>query len=176
MRGLIRPCFPSGEAGAGGKTMRQSPYPVRPPARNGPRPGSALQRRGFTLLEVLVALAIMATAVTLLMQLFAVDLRAIAASGSLTSATLKGEARIREILAEPLFEERSWSEEGPEGYRMDITVAEEAKPRTEKLPVRLMDVQLVVRWQEGRKERSLLLKTQKLVDRLAPAGQSGTSS
>ncbi|MBE0556375.1 MAG: prepilin-type N-terminal cleavage/methylation domain-containing protein [Proteobacteria bacterium] len=128
---------------------------------------------GFTLLEVLVALAIMAIATTLVMQLFSADLRAIAASGGMTSAAVRGDLRIREILADPsLLGENAWSEEGEDGYRMDISVSEVMKPRTENLPARLMEVELTVSWSEGTKGKSLRLKTLKMIDKAASPGKS----
>ena len=49
--------------------------------------------KGFTLLEVLVSLAIMAVAVTLLVQIFSANLRAISLSGDTTAATAVKETR-----------------------------------------------------------------------------------
>lgn len=132
------------------------------------RPGA----RGFTLLEVLVALAIMAIATTLVMQLFSADLRAISRSADVTSATVRGESRIRELLAEPALEEKTWSEETEAGYRMDIAVSEVMKPRTDNLPVKLMEVELTIHWIEGMREKSLRLRTVKMVDKSAPSGKS----
>jgi general secretion pathway protein I len=128
------------------------------------------ERKGFTLLEVLVALAIMAIAITLILQLFSADLRAIVRSGDLTSATIKGESRIREILAEPSLTEKAWSEITEDGYRMDVVLSEVIRERTDNLPVRLMQVTLTVRWMEGIREKILSLKTMKMVDKTAPAG------
>jgi prepilin-type N-terminal cleavage/methylation domain-containing protein len=125
------------------------------------RPGA----KGFTLLEVLVSLAIMAIAVTLVVQLFSANLRTIARSGDLTSAAVRGDSRIREILARPTLAENAWSEITTDGYRMDIAISEVMKQRTDNLPVRLMEVVLTVRWMEGKKEKSLNLKTMKMVDR-----------
>jgi general secretion pathway protein I len=133
--------------------------------------GTGLQTGGFTLLEVLIALAVMAIATTLVMQLFSTDLRAIAASGGVTSAAVRGDSRIREILAEPSLEENAWSEEAEDGYRMDIAISEVMKPRTDNLPGKLMEVDLTIRWTEGRKEKSLRLKTMKMIDKAAPAGK-----
>ena len=127
---------------------------------------------GFTLLEVLVALAIAAIATTLIMQLFSADVRAIARSGNLTSAAVRGDSRIREILTEPSLEENSWGEETEDGYRMDIAVSEVMKPRTDNLPVKLMEVQLTVHWIDGVREKSLRLKTMKMVYKAASAGKS----
>ena len=133
-------------------------------------------RQGFTLLEVLVALAIMAIAATLVMQLFSTGLRAIAVSGDTTSAAVKGDSRIRQLIAGPPLAEKTWSEETEDGYRLDIAVTEVLKPRTDNLPVRMMEVELTVRWNEGRKEKSLRLKTLKMVEKEAPAGETPPAS
>jgi type II secretion system protein I len=125
------------------------------------RPG----KKGFTLLEVLVSLAIMAIAVTLVVQLFSADLRAIVRSGDITSAAVRGDSRIREILTEPFSADKVWSETTEDGYRMDVSISEVMKERTDNLPVRLMEVVLTVRWMEGIKEKSLSLKTVKMVEK-----------
>jgi prepilin-type N-terminal cleavage/methylation domain-containing protein len=130
------------------------------------RPG----KKGFTLLEVLVSLAIMAIAITLLLQLFSANLRAVARSGDMTSATVRGESRIREILAEPSVTETTWSEITEDGYRMDVAVSEVMKERTDNLPVKLMEVALTIHWMEGIKEKNLHLKTMKMVDKTVPTG------
>ena len=66
----------------------------------------------------------------------------------------------------------TWSEETEDGYRMDIAVSEVMKPRTDSLPVKLMEVELTIRWSEGLKEKSLRLKTMKMIDKAAPSGKS----
>ncbi len=133
--------------------------------------GGRSEPRGFTLLEVLVALAIMAIATTLVIQLFSADLRAIARSGDVTSAAVRGDSRIREIIAEPSLEEKTWTEEADDGYRMDIAVSEVMKPRTGNLPVKLMEIDLTIRWLEGMKEKSLRLNTMKMIDKAASPGK-----
>jgi prepilin-type N-terminal cleavage/methylation domain-containing protein len=125
------------------------------------RPG----QKGFTLLEVLVSLAVMALAVTLVVQLFSANLRAVVRSGNITSAAVRADSRVREILAEPLPADKVWSETTEDGYRMDVAISEVMKERTDNLPVRLMEVVLTVRWMEGVKEKSLSLKTVKMVDK-----------
>jgi type II secretion system protein I len=122
-------------------------------------------KKGFTLLEILVSLAIMAIAITLVLQLFSANLRAITRSGDLVSASVRGDSRIREILAEPSLTETAWSEATEDGYRMDISVSETMKERTDNLPVKMMEVALTVRWFEGAKEKNLTLKTIKTINR-----------
>jgi hypothetical protein len=112
----------------------------------------------------------MAIAITLLLQLFSANLRAVARSGDMTSATVRGESRIREILAEPSVTETTWSEITEDGYRMDVAVSEVMKERTDNLPVKLMEVALTIHWMEGIKEKNLHLKTMKMVDKTVPTG------
>jgi len=126
------------------------------------------EAEGFTLLEVLVSLAIMAIAMTLVMQLFSANLRAVVRSGDMTSAIIKGEYRLREILAEPLLAEKAWNEVTDDGYRIDVAVSEAMREKTDKLPVNLMEIVLTVHWIDGLREKSLRLKTMKVVDKKAP--------
>ena len=126
-------------------------------------------KEGFTLLEVLVSLAIMAIAVTLLLQLFSANLRAVSLSGDITSASVKADARIREILEELSPVVASWSEVTEDGYRISVSIAEVLKERMDNLPFKLMEVSLTVGWTEGRREKSVALKTLKMVDKMTPA-------
>ncbi len=120
---------------------------------------------GFTLLEVLVALAIMAIAVTLIIQLFSSNLRALTVSGDTLFAAAKANARLREILAEPPLKDTSWRETKENGFPMDISIAEVLQKRTNNLQVKLVEVALTIHWKEGRKEKKLTLRTMKTVDR-----------
>ena len=121
--------------------------------------------KGFTLLEVLVSLAIMAIAVTLVVQLFSANLRSVVRSGDFTSAAVRGDSRIREILTEPFPADLVWSETTEDGYQMDVAISQVMKERTDNLPVQLMEVVLTLRWMEGMKEKSLSLKTVKMVEK-----------
>ena len=123
------------------------------------------EAEGFTLLEVLVSLAVMAIAMTLVIQLFSANLQAVVRSGDMTSAIVKGESRLREILAEPFLKETAWNEVTDDGYRIDVVVSEAMRERTDNLPVKLMEIGLTVHWIGGFREKSLRLKTMKVVDK-----------
>jgi prepilin-type N-terminal cleavage/methylation domain-containing protein len=125
--------------------------------------------KGFTLLEVLVALAIMAVAVTMVIQLFSANLRTVAASVNMTSAVARADARIRGIISDESLTEKVWSETTEEGYRFDVSVSEILKDRTDNLPVKLMEIVLTTRWISGMKEKSFNLKTVKMVDKESTA-------
>ncbi len=121
--------------------------------------------RGFTLLEVLVALVIMGIAVTYVIQLFSVNLGSISASGNYVDAAIKAEARMRQVLDDDQLKEQSFSEITNDGYQMDLAVSDVLSDRTENLQVKLLEVDLTVRWQQGNRKKALTLSTLKVVDK-----------
>lgn len=121
--------------------------------------------KGFTLLEVLVALAILGIAITVVLQLFSANLRSIAASEDYISAVTTAEARLRDILDDEKLSEKSWSETTSDGYRMDVTVSDALSERTDNLQVKALSIDLTIRWVKGVKEKSISIKTMKLVEK-----------
>jgi len=121
--------------------------------------------QGFTLLEVLVAVALLGIAVTVVMQLFSANIRAISASEDYISASVKAEAKMREILDNDDMYEMSYAEITDEGYRIDVSIAEVLQDRTENLQVRLMEIYLTVHWTSGAQEKSFSLRTMKLLEK-----------
>jgi prepilin-type N-terminal cleavage/methylation domain-containing protein len=119
--------------------------------------------RGFTLLEVLVATAVLGIAIAIVLQLFSANLRALAASEDYVSATKRAEAKMHEILDDQALSETSMSETTGDGYRIDVAITNVMAERTETLPVKLLEISMTVSWRKGMKERSLNLKTMKVV-------------
>ncbi len=128
------------------------------------------------MLEVLVALSIVAIAVTVVLQLFSADLRALSASEDYVSAVLKAETRMREVLDTEMLAEASWSEATRDGYRIDVSVSEVLQEKTDNLPVRLMKVDLTTRWIKGTKEKSLTMGSMKVVDKLTLATDTSAAT
>lgn len=120
---------------------------------------------GFTLLEIIVALAISGIALIVVLQLFSTNLKAIFTSEGYVAAVVRAEARTREILDNSNLSEGSWSELTPEGYRIDVSISDSEKDRTQNLKVRLLEVYLTIHWPKGTKDRSLTLKTLKVVNK-----------
>jgi len=122
---------------------------------------------GFTLLEVIVAIAILGIAITVVLQLFSANLRAISVSGDYVAAATRAEAKMREILSDDRLSEKYFSEATQEGYRIDVSITDVIKERTENLQVKLLEVDLTIHWIQGTKPKSMSLKTLKVVEKIA---------
>ncbi|MBM4146581.1 MAG: prepilin-type N-terminal cleavage/methylation domain-containing protein [Nitrospira sp.] len=122
---------------------------------------------GFTLLEVIVAIAILGIAVTVVLQLFSANLRAISVSGDYVTAATRAEAKMREILSDDRLSEKFSSEATQEGYRIDVSITDVMKERTENLQVKLLEVDLTIHWIQGTKQKSMSLRTFKVVEKIA---------
>ncbi len=118
---------------------------------------------GFTLLEVLVAMAVLSIAIVAVFELFSADLRGLSASDDYAAAVIKAEAKMREVLDDEKLTERSWQETSDDGYVFAGVIKKIDENRTEKLPVDLLEIDLTVTWTRGMKERSFSLKTMKVV-------------
>ncbi len=124
---------------------------------------SLASRSGFTILEILVATAIMGIAVAVVLQLFSANIRAVSLSADYVYASAKAEAKMKEIVnSDEKISEGSFSESTPDGYRIDVSVAETLKERSETLPVKLLQIDLTIHWFRG-KEKSLKMSTLKVV-------------
>lgn len=125
--------------------------------------GSRITDHGFTLLEVLVALALLAIAITVLIQLFSANLRTIHASEEYVNATIKANSKLRELIHDKELSEMSWSETTEDGYTIYVNVYKALKDRTEDLNVELLEIDLTLKWMAGSREKSIDLKTMKMM-------------
>lgn len=126
------------------------------------------QEHGFTLLEVTVALVIVAlTLVTFIhTQNRSIDL--LAETANITTATLLAKQRMVNLESEPFPDlneaEGTFAEEEYRGYRW--------RERVLSTPFEgLREVQVVITWEEGRRERTLELVTY-IADRTITSPQS----
>ena len=125
---------------------------------------SVLGRKdGFTLLEVLVAFVLLATTVTVILQLFSSGIKALSLSEDYATAVVRAESKMREILDNEQLTENVWSETSPEGYRFDITVAKAYEARTKDLPMKILEIGITMSWKMGGKDKSLTLNTMKTI-------------
>lgn len=126
-----------------------------------PRP-TYLKSSGFTLFETLVALTILGMAISVVIQLYSANIRALSTSEERLRASMRAEAKMREVLLRDVLDEGRWDEMTEEGFRYTVTVREALTGRTENLPVRLMQIHLSVSWERGNKEHSLGLTTMRV--------------
>jgi type II secretion system protein I len=121
---------------------------------------------GFTLLEVLVALAILGVAVVAVIQGFAQGLRLLKVSGDHQQAMLLADIKLREITEEQLRAdsgpvEREANDEGPFHWERTTTLLETPDLRPATGPPRWRVYQLAVRvsWDEHREVELVTLRT-----------------
>ncbi len=121
--------------------------------------------RGFTLIEIMVALTVMGFAVVSLVQLFSSNLRMIGTSQDYMTALTRAESVMRGIMESDKIEEKSWKDSTDQGYQVEITVSEIQKERTDNLPIKLLQIELVFSWEKALRKKSMILRTMKVVNK-----------
>lgn len=120
------------------------------------------QRRGFTVLEIMVSLIIISIAVISVIQLTSINLRNLSKSGDQVNALLAANSKMRRILEMDKMEDKSWKEADEQGYTYEISINEIRNKRTENLPVKLEEIILTLHYVTAHKEKILTLRTEKL--------------
>jgi general secretion pathway protein I len=125
-------------------------------------------RGGFTLIEVVVAVAILSVALTVVIELFAGGLRLARVSEEYTKAVNYGRIKMEEIAVKPKMEEGSEEGKFDETFHWQVGVKKvdvlpiEKRPEF-KVPVELFQIQVKVIWKSGSKERSSAVETYKTI-------------
>jgi type II secretion system protein I len=122
--------------------------------------------RGFTLIEIMVALTVMGFAVVSLVQLFSSNLRMIGTSQDYMKALTIAESVMREIVENEKTEEKSWKDTTEQGYQVEVTVSETQKERTDHLPIKLLQIELVFSWERALRKKSMTFRTLKVVNKI----------
>jgi len=117
------------------------------------------ESRGFTLLEVVVALAILGLAVVTIIQLFSQGLRLLKLSGDHQQAVLLADRRARE--AEPTTAGIVSGQEGELAWerRVEIVPAPEELTVVGVAPLRVFRLSVQVRWSGNRSVEVVTLRT-----------------
>lgn len=131
------------------------------------------RQRGFSLLEVLVAFAILSVSLGVLLQVFATGLRNAGMADDYTQATLYAES----ILA-AYGREAPLSEGAREGvindrfsWRGTVSAYTDGMPDTEKTRMRAYRISVEVFWRGLAQTRSVILETLRLAPLESPGGR-----
>jgi len=124
-----------------------------------------LNRRGFTLLEVLIAVSILAIAVTVVMQIFSTNLRSLSYSEDHLKALIKAEESLKGLYLNPETVEGTTVTRDRDGTIIRSEVTAVNTERTKDIPVSTYEITVTAFWQRDKKERSLVLKTYKTIEK-----------
>ena len=121
-----------------------------------------LHERGFTLVEVIVALAMLSIGLSVLLGLISSGLRQAktaerAAEASSLTQSLLAEVGTRRPVKQGAFEETM-----PSGFRGHLTIEPYGAPAVEGSPIGLYLVSADVEWEDVAERRSFALKTLRL--------------
>lgn len=125
------------------------------------RPGAGGGRRGFTLLEILIAFAIMAVALGALMQAFSTGLESSSAARDYAVATMHARSKLEEVGITIPLEAGTATGRFQDGYRwrVDIARADAEAEAAEAVPLDAYGVEVSVAWGD---RRSVSLETLRL--------------
>ena len=119
--------------------------------------------RGFTLVELLVALTLLAVVGGTLLQLFHSGLRAARLAGEQSHAVLLARSKLTELQAYPSLQPGTLSGEFEDGYRWEAVLTQLADAdAAEPGPIQLLELQLTIAWGETADARTFSLHSRLL--------------
>jgi general secretion pathway protein I len=123
---------------------------------------------GFTLMEVVVAMAILGVGLTVIIELFSGGLRLVKTSGEYTKAVNYARLKMEEVTVKPTMVEGSEEGEFDGTYRwqVDVKRVDVLPPRIEidyKPPVELFQVKVQILWKSGTKDRATVFETYRTI-------------
>lgn len=131
---------------------------------------------GFTLLEVLVAISLLAIALTVVFELFSGGLRSIRASEDYVRAALEADVSLRKLLSDEDLKAGTFTDVTANGYRIEATISEVLQEKSDNLQCRVMEIGLAVKWRKGAKEKVTHLRTVKLINKPPQGGAFGRTT
>lgn len=126
-----------------------------------------VSNRGFTLIEILVAISILSISLVVIFQLFSGGLKSSRLSDQYTRGIFHAKEKMEEILLSTEF-----TEEGAEGgfgdlfrWKSEIVRIEQAEEEASKLPFDTYNIKVDIFWDEGDKEKQFSISTMKVVEK-----------
>lgn len=120
---------------------------------------------GFALIEILVAVSVLAISLVVILQLFSGGLKSRKISEAYTRGIFYGREKMGEILVSSELPEGESDGEFEDKYRWKTRI-ERVVPEEgiNNFSVNLMDIQVSVSWFEGEKEKSFVIRTLKIAE------------
>ena len=127
-----------------------------------------MNKKAFTLLEIMVAIAILGIALTIILQQFSTGLKTVTVTRDYTKALIHAREKLEEFCLAKKLSETEESGEFEDGYKWRVVIApyeeeNKTKTSTEFLLLSMYKVTSSVSWEGGNKEKKIELATVKIV-------------
>ena len=121
---------------------------------------------GFALIEILVAVSVLAISLVVIFQLFSGGLKARKLSEQYAQGVFHSREKMAEILLAPDLSEGETQGEFEDAYEWQAVITRVVSGDDEEnLPVYLLNINVSITWHEGEKEKSFAIDTLKTVER-----------
>jgi len=136
--------------------------------RVGPEPTGNPSCGGFTLIEVLVAISLLAICLVVILQLFSGSLKSGKLSDDYTRGVFHAREKMEEILLSDNMEEGITEGEFEDGFRWkaDIVRMEQREEEVSRLPFDTFNVAVEISWGSEGHEKHLKIDTIKVAEKL----------
>lgn len=123
-------------------------------------------KSGFALIEILVAVSVLAISLVVIFQLFSGGLKARKLSEQYARGVFHAREKMAEILLAPDLSEGEEQGEFEDAYEWQAVITRVVSgDDEEKLPVNLLNIEIRINWREGEKEKSFVIDTLKVVEK-----------
>ena len=121
---------------------------------------------GFALIEILVAVSVLAISLVVIFQLFSGGLKARKLSEQYAQGVFHSREKMAEILLAPDLSEGETQGEFEDAYEWQAAITRVVSDDDEEnLPVYLLNINVSITWHEGEKEKSFAIDTLKVVQK-----------
>ena len=122
---------------------------------------------GFTLIEILVAISILAISLVVILQLFSGGLKSSRLSDEYTRGIFHAREKMGEVLLSKDLSEGETEGEFADSFRWKCLVEriERAEEDEEKLPFNMFNIKVDIIWDVGDKEKRFQVSTIKIVEK-----------
>ncbi len=124
-------------------------------------------KSGFALIEILVAVSVLAISLVVIFQLFSGGLKSRQLSEKYARGVFHAREKMAEILLSPDLSEGETEGEFEDAYEWQAVVTQVVADDNEEknLPVNLMSIWIRINWRDGEKEKSFVIGTLKAVEK-----------